>query len=382
MWRETLTPRADWQAKVESLGLVWHSADGDPYWNEAACYHFSHEQVAAIAQATRAVSDLLLAAGDHIIERGLFPRFGIPDWCVPLIVDAWEAEPPALNYGRFDFGYDGRTPPKLFEYNCDTPTSLIEAAVVQWFWKEERFPDAGQFNAIHEHLLDKWRDIAPLLPGGTVHFAHAEDGAGEDMLTTAYMMDLATQAGLQARRLPMQSIGWRASADGVTGAFVGLDGEAMATIYKLYPWEWMVAEDFGRNLTRDAGRSLWIEPIWKMIWSNKAILPILWDLAPGHPNLLRATFDAPASDSHVRKPILAREGANVTIVERGRTVAHSGGPYDGPCVFQDIYPLPRFDGMRPVIGSWSVDGEPAGMGIREDGLITGNLARFVPHVVD
>jgi glutathionylspermidine synthase len=36
---------------------------------------------------------------------------------------------------------------------------------------------------------------------------------------------------------------------------------------------------------------------------------------------------------------------------------------------------------RPVIGSWVVDGEAVGMGIREAGLITGNTARFTPHMI-
>lgn len=35
-----------------------------------------------------------------------------------------------------------------------------------------------------------------------------------------------------------------------------------------------------------------------------------------------------------------------------------------------------------MIGAWIVDGQPAGMGIREDGPITGNTARFVPHIID
>jgi glutathionylspermidine synthase len=36
-----------------------------------------------------------------------------------------------------------------------------------------------------------------------------------------------------------------------------------------------------------------------------------------------------------------------------------------------------------VLGAWVVDGEPAGLGIREsDGLITDNLSYFVPHTID
>lgn len=382
MRRETLHPRPDWKRKVEDLGLVWHSVGSAAYWNESAFYELSAFDVRMLKDATETLYWMFLDAGDYVVERNLFSRFGIPDWCVPLIREAWRDSPPALNYGRFDLGYDGRDPPKLFEFNCDTPTSLLEAAVVQWFWKEEVFPQSGQFNAIHEALAARWLDIKPYLRGETVHFAHVPDRAGEDTLTTAYMMDLAREAGLTPVRMTMGDIGWRQEGKSGQGAFVDLEGEEIATLYKLYPWEWVVREPFGENLARNDRRTLWIEPIWKMIWSNKAILPILWDLFPRHPFLLWSRFDGPASDSFVRKPILAREGGNVRIVRKGQTLVETEGPYTGPVVYQDLYPLPEFDGVCPVIGSWCVEGEAAGIGIREDGLITSNLARFVPHVVN
>ena len=42
MQRETLTARPDWPAKVEALGLDFHTAaNGEPYWWEEACYAFT-----------------------------------------------------------------------------------------------------------------------------------------------------------------------------------------------------------------------------------------------------------------------------------------------------------------------------------------------------
>jgi glutathionylspermidine synthase len=42
--------------------------------------------------------------------------------------------------------------------------------------------------------------------------------------------------------------------------------------------------------------------------------------------------------------------------------------------------IPQIKSSYPVIGSWVIDGEAAGMGVREsDGMITDNLSRFVPH---
>lgn len=373
MERLTLDPRPDWRARVEALGLVWHTAEEQPYWNEAACYRFSTREVRVIEQATEELYHLCLVAGQHIIDHNLFHRFGIPDFAVPMIRKAWDEEPPALNQGRFDLGYDGTSPPKLFEFNCDTPTSLLEAAVIQWDWLEAVFPGHDQCNSLHDRLVTRWQEIAPRLRSPTVHFTWSPNGAAEDAVTTAYMCDLAQAAGVDGILVPIDDIGW----DGQ--AFADPDRRQIEVLYHLYPWEWLAREAYSLFIPRTPMQ--WIEPIWKMIWSNKALLPILWELFPYHPNLLEARFE-PMGGDHVRKPILAREGANITVVKRGEVIASTPGLYgDEGYVWQKLYDLPDFDGNHPVIGAWIVDGAAAGIGIREAGLITGDTARFVPHVI-
>jgi len=338
---------------------------------------FSPAQVAEIERASEELYGLLLQAGQRIVDRDHFARFGIPEWAGRMIRKAWNEEPPALNYGRFDFGYDGVSPPKMFEFNCDTPTTLLEAAVVQWKWKEDVFPDADQYNSLHEKLVAKWRDIAPLLPKA-VHFGHVEDEIGEDLLSVTYMRDVALEAGVESHPILMKDIGW----DRDRRCFTDLDEQAITACCKLYPWEWVTGEGFAPHIQETAGEVVWIEPIWKMMWSNKRILSYLWEMFPGHPNLLPA-FDTPEGmTSCVAKPILSREGANVTIIRFGEVIAQTGGSYaEGDHVYQALYDLPKFDGGYPVIGAWIADGAAAGMGIREQGLITGNEARFVPHII-
>lgn len=377
MQRRALAPRPDWQARVQDLGLVWQGDAAEPYWDESACYVFSPEEIATLEKATAELYRLFVEAGDHIVAHRLFDRFAIPDFCHDAICHAWETEPRALNHGRFDLGYDGTGAPKLFEFNCDTPTSLLEAAVIQWDWKEAVFPRADQFNSLHEALVDRWREIAPHA-GAVLHFAHAVETSGEDAVTVAYMADTAREAGLSPVLMTMEEIGW----DDADHRFVDLRGQPIRGIFHLYPWEWLVREEFAMELIASLDQTAWIEPIWKMIWSNKAILPILHDLFPGHPNLLPASFD-PLPGDHVRKPILGREGGNVEIMRGGNLIAATCGGYgEEGAVYQALYPLPDFGGRYPVLGSWVVDGEPAGMGIREDGLITGNRARFVPHIIE
>ena len=338
-------------------------------------------QIDTIEAATTELYRLFLAAGEAVVsDPALLRRFAIPPAFHDPIREAWEAEPPALNFGRFDLGYDGSGAPKLFEFNCDTPTSLLEAAVVQWAWKEECFPTLDQYNSLHEALVARWAEIAPALPA-TLHVAHVEDLAGEDAVTAAYLRDTAEAAGITTIPILMDRIGWNHD----THCFVDEADMRIEAMFKLYPWEWLVREEFAVPLLHNLERGdlVWIEPIWKMICSNKAILPVLWDLFPGHPNLLPASFSVPSGDA-VAKPLLSREGANVSIRKAGAIVAKTAGEYgEEGYIYQSLYRLPEAaPGCFPVLGSWVVDGAAVGMGIREDGLITSNTARFVPHVID
>jgi glutathionylspermidine synthase len=377
--RHSIAPRAGWQAKVESQGLIWHSEGGEPYWDESGYYAFSPAEIERIEAATEEVYRLFLEAGEVIVsDPEMMAMFGIPDWCHRAVQAAWNEEAPALNYGRFDFGYTGEGEPKLFEFNCDTPTAMLEAGVVQWQWKEDVFPELDQFTSLHEKLIGRWAELRPRLHGRRIWFTHSADPNHEDTITTTYMRDLATQAGTETHAVVIDDIGLDAR-----GRIVDHEDQLISAVFKLYPWEWIVGEVYGRDIVRQLPETVWIEPIWKMIWSNKAILPLLWSMFPDHPNLLAASLRKDEmGGSYVAKPFLAREGANIEVVKDGATVARSQGEYrEGLTVYQQLYTLKDFGRGYPVLGCWVVDGKAAGLGIREDGLITGNRARFVPHVI-
>ena len=372
--------RADWQKKVEALGLAWHSARG-AYWNESAFYSFTMDEILRIEDATNKLHAMCLEAAQHIIDQRLFLKLGIPSHVIPLIEAAWEQEPPSI-YGRFDLAYDGLGPPKLLEYNADTPTSLVEASVVQWFWLQEVFPAKDQFNSIHERLIEHWKSLFPFLQGERLHFAGMDDI--EDGMTIAYLRDTAQQAGLTCDTLTMDHIG--VTSDGF---FTDADDRVIESIFKLYPWEWIVAEDerFVQALLQRGTQMQWIEPIWKMLLSNKGLLAILWDLFPESPYLLPASLDTAETltwDAYVRKPLLSREGANVTVTMFDQTLVESQGDYGAEgYVYQAMATIPDFDGRHPVVGSWIIGQEAAGIGIRESKrIITDNLSQFVPHLIE
>jgi glutathionylspermidine synthase len=362
--------RTDWQGRVESQGLHFHSTPVS-YWDETAYYQFDAAEIDRIEKATTDLHAMCLEAVEHIIRENLFDRFRLAENWADYVVDSWERDAPTV-YGRFDLGYDGSGPPKLLEYNADTPTALLEAAVIQWHWLHDTHRQADQFNGIHERLIARWRELGGGLPS-LLHFAAVAESL-EDQITVTYLRDTAMQAGFDTEGLTVEQIGW----DYSRRLFVDLRNRPIAAMFKLYPWEWLIRDRFGPFILHRT--TAWIEPTWKMLLSNKVILAILWELFPDHPNLLR-TEVAPFSDSFVRKPCLGREGANVQIVFDGREIAQTEGVYSGPFVYQDIFPLPRFDGNFPVLGSWIIGDTACGMGIRESTeLVTQNTSRFVPHL--
>jgi glutathionylspermidine synthase len=370
-------PRPDWVAQCESVGFTYHSMDGT-YWDESRCYRFTADEVDALEAATAELAARCLDAAEHIVANGRMGELAIPPAWRDHVTASWRARTPSL-MGRFDFAFDGRGPPKLLEYNADTPTALLEASVVQWHWLQQAIlpgePRADQFNSLHEKLIANWRALAVTWSANTpVHFTCAGDSE-EDRGNLDYLRDVATQAGVTTKFVAIEDVGWNASR----GAFVDLDDDEISVLAKLYPWEWLAADAFGVHLHEARIRVL--EPAWKMLLSNKGLLAILWELFPGHANLLPASFKAAAIDGDwVEKPLLSREGANVAIHRGGATIAAPGDYGAEGRVYQAYAPIPRFGDDYVTIGSWVIGDVPAGIGLREDeSEITRNTSRFVPH---
>lgn len=377
MLRIPIEPRLDWQQEVESWGMVYHTHEDRPYWNESAYYALDDHDVELIESATNELHGMCLQAVKRCISEDRLKELNLPERAMGVIEASWMADAPSL-YGRFDLAYDGHSPPKLLEYNADTPTALLEAAVVQWQWSQSRFPGSDQFNSIWESLVARWKGIAASLGLKTFHFGH--DESLEDLMTVSLLRDTAEEAGLATTGIHMSEIGWSEKSN----SFVDLEDRPIKSLFKLYPWEWMVEDEFGQHALDHYLRIVWLEPIWKLALSSKAILAVLWDMFPGHPNLLPAYVGSPNGlTSFAKKPIYSREGGNVALIDDGTLLEETGGEYGAEgFVYQGLANLIEFDGVKPIIGSWVVGAESCGVGIREtDGWITTDLARFVPHVI-
>ena len=443
MRRIAIEKRPNATRLVQSQGLVYTAhpdPDGpsDSYWPDDRYYSFTSDEIDLIEQAGKDVFDMCCEAADYLVEHPevITGKMAVPPFALQQIKESWNREPPwGSVYGRFDVcfgGIDHPDPklrvPKFYEFSkscmgygsicantgkkkdADTPTSLVEAASIQWMWLEQTGHGNDQFNSITEKLIDAWKrnmtHIEKMLGHRpTIYFASAEDEpSGEDAMNTSLMMDTAQQAGWTTKIILMEQIAVSAE----DRRFYTEEGEHIDVIFKLYPWEFMVNEPFGllcfmdmENIGKrnDAGEyiggTVWIEAPYKMLWSNKAIFSILWKLFKDDPRskwLLPTYFEDEAPESltkYAKKPIFAREGADILLQDDDRVIQNSTtGDYgrEGH-ILQELSLPPEFKDEQgasyyPVLGLWFVDGDPAGIGIREDKTpITTNGSTFVPHSI-
>ncbi len=403
---QNFSPRPNWRAQANELGYLSSLLDDPPYWIEAAekpfCASVTMLEVEGfIEAATEDLVELALECVNHVCTSNrsdeLFDQLRIPKPYREAIKTSWARQDRSL-YGRFDFAYsDGEV--KLLELNFDTPTSLYEAAVLQWCWYDDNvksgaLPEGSdQFNSIHERLIDAFKKMKDVK---LLHLSALAD-CPEDEETVRYLESCAAMAGISTDFLYVSQLGFDPK-----GNLVDMKERVIRHLFKLYPWEFLMQED--ETVFQKTGARIFpslietkqlcvLEPVWKAILSNKAILPIMWEIAPNHANLLATSYDnrdrlakTLRSGAHVRKPIFGREGANVSIVIPGSDDLsfNRDGPYGSEgFILQEYQPLPSFGDYHCVIGSWVIDGQPAGMGIRADkNAITGNTACFIPHFIE
>ncbi|MGB7443187.1 MAG: glutathionylspermidine synthase family protein [Coleofasciculaceae cyanobacterium] len=123
MERIKITPRTDWQQKCEQVGFHFYELSGSMYWNEAACYHFSAQEIDELEAVTELLHHMCLEAVEFVIRENRFSQLE-PAWKLILSNKAilpilWELFPnhPNLLPSYYD-------PLKLTLF-CQTPKTFV-----------------------------------------------------------------------------------------------------------------------------------------------------------------------------------------------------------------------------------------------------------------
>ncbi|MPY65881.1 glutathionylspermidine synthase family protein [Deinococcus sp. SDU3-2] len=384
MQRRTLLPRPNWEARLQEVGMTWYAPTPEhpvPYWGEEGYYAFTPGEIEALKRDTQDLTTMVLETTGAAIEGGRLGELGIPAFLHPAVRESWDRDDPTL-YMRLDLAYDGRGHARLLEVNAQTPTSLVEAAVCQWQWLEDRLErgelpaGTGQWNTIHEGLGEQWAYLVRERGVTQAHFSSAREV--EDIATVTYLRDLAGAAGVSGSFLAADEVGTSPQE-----AFL-LDTWTLPIRNLMWLWPFEYAWESRDSSFLATTQTRFVEPLWKAVTSSKGLLALLHERYPDSGLVLPASLTPGRLGSNVvRKPLYSREGQNVQLPGEAATAGAYG---DLPLVEQAYTELPTFaagDGPRyPVLGVWVAGDEVCGLGIREGrGRVTDNRATFAPHVV-
>lgn len=340
-----------------------------------------------LKRATNELHAMFLRATDYVLENeNLLKKFNLPEALLPRIRKSWSDRRTHNITGRFDFAMS-EAGLKVYEYNVDSASCYMECGLVQGLWAQHHGVNEGRDSGakLFDALADSWHKSEVQ---GVLHILQ-DDDAEEDY--HALYMKSAIEAGGKRCKIirGFKNLTWDNE-----GCVVDADGERIDWVWKTWAWETALdqlreevsdEQAFLKNHNTQGKRDyaprlidillrpevMVFEPLWSLIPSNKAILPILWMLFPNHPYLLEAHFeltDKFKKEGYVRKPIVGRCGGNISLIDhKNNVIEATDGQFENrDDIYQALFPLPEFNGLRVQVCSFTVGGVDAGACIRSD----------------
>jgi len=353
----------------------------------------SESAIKEIRHASNEMHAMFMQATDHVLESdALLERFGFPRVLWPRLRQSWNNRRNHMITGRLDFSVS-EYGVKVYEYNADSASCYMECGQAQGRWAElHRCKDGWNPGShLHEMLVHAWKK------SGLDDVLHIMlDNDPEETYHALYMKSAIEEAGIPCKVIRgLSDLFW-----GDDGSVVDRDGKRIRWVWKTWAWETALdqlrdecTEDEQPQLpyqgTRRHAKPRLVdvllrkdvkvfEPLWTLVPSNKAILPVLWEIFPDHPNLLDAQFNLTADlrqNGYVAKPIVGRCGSNISIVGHSEEVIEAtDGQFDNrELMYQEFFELPQLGGRHVQISTFMVDGRYAGACVRADAspIITG-----------
>ena len=378
---------------LESIGFGWHTdLDGSRYISNELV-SITQDEAEAFYEATNELYDMYVAAAEYVINNDLFHELGIPFNLVDTIKASWENDVHWHIYGRFDLagGIDGK-PIKLIEFNADTPTSLFETAIIQWaMLKFNNLDEAAQFNDVYEALVENFKRLVTLQEDTSAFDEYYEGwkilfssiaGSVEDENTTRLLESAARDAGFECDFAFVDEVGF----DDENGIF--WNEQNWEYWFKLIPWEMIAIDESDlaliiKNIIKNQ-KAIILNPAYTLLFQSKGIMKILWDLYPNHPLLLESSFEPLKGKKQVKKPFLAREGANVSIINSdGSIEIQNDGEYaSGKFLYQEFADFAKDENGDSYQAGMFFAFEGCALGFRKGKDIIDNYSKFVGHIIE
>jgi glutathionylspermidine synthase len=378
---------------LERVGFSWHTDNDGKEFISDRIVKISEVEALTFYEASNELYDMFVEAGDYVIENDLLYEIGIPFNLQELVKLSWENDVHWHLYGRFDFagGVDG-VDLKLLEFNADTPTLLLDTAIIQWaILKKNNFDESKQFNNIHCSLVENFKRLVTLeenidkfgeyYEGWKILFSCVR-GFKEDENTTLYLKSIAEEAGFECEFAYIDEVEF--DEEGIY-----YQNREYEYLFKLIPWEDISIEEgeLASLLTKIVKnqKAIILNPAYTLMFQSKAMLKVLWDLYPNHPLLLETSYEPLVGKKYVSKPIFGREGGNVKIFdENGKLVDNHDGEYENhKTIYQEFAKLNRDRENNYYQAGVFFAYEGCGLGFRTSKeLILDDKSNFAGHLME
>ncbi|MDQ7068307.1 MAG: glutathionylspermidine synthase family protein [Sulfurimonas sp.] len=357
---------------MRGWAFSWHKDEDGEYIVRDRVIKVTQEEATAYERAANDIYKMYEAGAEYVIENNLFSDLDIPPSLVEPIKKSWKTQRENHLYGRFDLsgGLDSKEI-KLIEFNADTPTLLLESAVIQWMILEvSGLRDPKQFNTIYEAISKKFQSISLSKKASFSKFLFSSiKNVDEEIVTTKLLQNMAKDAALLTEFSYLEDIGFMDSF------VVDANENRYDFWFKLYPWEEMLdSEEYLQTAI--------LNPAFTLLYQSKGMLALLYELFPNSPYLLKTSFE-PIKEKYVKKRMFGREGANIDIVENGKVLRTTEGIYEEyKAIYQEYVPFIKDEeGLFYQAGVFYSDGA-CGLGFRRGAEILDDMSQFIGHLVD
>ncbi|HEY5646828.1 MAG TPA: bifunctional glutathionylspermidine amidase/synthase [Pseudomonadales bacterium] len=355
--------------------------------NQTKYYVISETAHNELRRATNELHAVFLHATEYVLrDDALLERFNIPRVIWPRIHQSWNNRRNQMVTGRFDFAMTVQGL-KVYEYNCDSASCHMDAGKIQGKWAEHFGCDVGRDPGatLLADLAEAWKDSEV---DDVLHILIDRDP--EEVYHALFMKQALDAAGIESRILEgVDGLDWNDA-----GEVVDPFGTPIRWVWKTWAWETALdqireecEEDEEKLANYRPGEKrdepprlvdvllrpevMVFEPLWTLIPSNKAILPIIWQLFANQRYLLKASYELTEeirANGYVQKPIVGRCGANISLFDSGdQVLEETAGRFDSPYqVFQELFPLPVIDGDFVQLCTFSAGGTYGGTCVRVD----------------
>lgn len=362
-------------------------------WDESSAYLMSRDDVDEIVSAISSVVSMAREAADFLLD-GEWGTFGMSNEIFELVRNSFDSRETEF-FTRYDFAYTADGSLKLVGIEPDSPRYLVETAHTQRTWLFDMFGNkvknhkVTQLNSIPEMILEAFKEFKN--NDKNLHVFTSSLERGEDSISSSYIKGLARTCGLNVSGHRMKDLIW----DKFSNVWVDEKGDEVTSFYKHYPWELIMSSPSSKNFIEhyeDFKQTL--DPLWKIIMSNRAVLPAMYHLFPDSKILSPAKLDdvTGIGEDYVMSPVLLSSSRNEMGVLKGRAFTSWGEnmkdlsnqptiayrKLDMPKRYRDASGGYRFT----FLSVFTVGGSLAGIGVRESRLpLLGAHSTFKPHVV-